>query len=171
MDKREKKELANIMLFLFFIGMLIVAFNLAACAGRDTSGVAVAEIGESPSNRDRSGSTPARAPDGMRRTFHFAFDSDQVMAAEMPELQRWAKWLAADPKRAVSIEGHTDERGTPEYNIGLGERRALAVVRVLVAGGATEEQMRTVSFGEAKPLQSGRDEGSWAKNRRVEIMN
>jgi peptidoglycan-associated lipoprotein len=70
----------------------------------------------------------------------------------------------------VRLEGHTDERGSPEYNIGLGERRAQAVRRALMLQGVTEAQVTTVSYGEERPAAAGQDETAWAKNRRVEFI-
>ena len=87
----------------------------------------------------------------------------QVVAAH-------AKYLAAHPSQRVRLEGHTDERGSREYNIGLGERRAQAVRRAMLLQGAVEGQISTVSFGEERPAVTGHDEEAWAKNRRVEIV-
>jgi peptidoglycan-associated lipoprotein len=81
-----------------------------------------------------------------------------------------AKYLAKMGGMKVRLEGHTDERGSREYNIGLGERRAQAVRRALLLQGAAEGQISTVSYGEERPAAAGSDEGAWAKNRRVEIV-
>ena len=81
-----------------------------------------------------------------------------------------AKYLAANPSTRVRLEGHTDERGSREYNIGLGERRAQAVRRALLLQGAADAQISTVSYGEERPAVPGHDEAAWAKNRRVEIV-
>jgi len=81
-----------------------------------------------------------------------------------------AKFLAGHSGTRVRLEGHTDERGSREYNIGLGERRAQAVRRALLLQGASDAQISTVSYGEERPAVSGHDETSWAKNRRVEIV-
>ena len=81
-----------------------------------------------------------------------------------------AKYLGAHPATRVRLEGHTDERGSREYNIGLGERRAQSVRRALLLQGATDTQISTVSYGEERPAAPGHDEAAWAKNRRVEIV-
>jgi peptidoglycan-associated lipoprotein len=81
-----------------------------------------------------------------------------------------AKYLAAHSGTRVRLEGHTDERGSREYNIGLGERRAQSVRRALLLQGAADAQISTVSYGEERPAAPGHDEAAWAKNRRVEIM-
>jgi peptidoglycan-associated lipoprotein len=78
--------------------------------------------------------------------------------------------LAANPTVRVRLEGHTDERGSREYNIGLGERRAQAVRRALLLQGATETQLSTVSYGAERPVAAGSNEAAWAQNRRVEIV-
>jgi peptidoglycan-associated lipoprotein len=82
---------------------------------------------------------------------------------------RHALILANDPAVRVRLEGHADERGSREYNIGLGERRAQSVRRMLMIQGASAAQIATVSFGEERPLALGSDEDSWSQNRRVEI--
>ena len=81
-----------------------------------------------------------------------------------------AKYLASHQGARVRLEGHTDERGSREYNIGLGERRAQAVRRALLLQGATDAQISTVSYGAERPAVAGHDEAAWAKNRRVEIV-
>ena len=81
-----------------------------------------------------------------------------------------AAFLAKNPSQKVRLEGHADERGSREYNIGLGERRAQAVRRALMLQGVTENQITTVSYGEERPAVQGSDEAAYAKNRRVELV-
>jgi peptidoglycan-associated lipoprotein len=81
-----------------------------------------------------------------------------------------AHTLSANPRLKLKLEGNTDERGTREYNIGLGERRAQAVRRALMLQGVAESQVSTVSFGAERPAAEGDDEAAWAKNRRVEVV-
>jgi len=78
--------------------------------------------------------------------------------------------LAANPTVKVSVEGHTDERGAREYNIGLGDRRAQSVRRMLEFQGVSPDQITTVSYGEEKPSVEGHDESAWSMNRRVELV-
>jgi len=87
-------------------------------------------------------------------------------------LEAHARFLASNPNAQVRLEGHTDERGSREYNIGLGERRAQSVRRVLMLQGATAAQVSTVSYGEERPAPgaTGSDEESWRLNRRVELV-
>ncbi len=104
------------------------------------------------------------------RTIYFDFDSAEVKDADREILAAHASYLSANPQVRVILEGHTDERGSREYNIGLGERRAKAVARLLEFMGASPSQIETVSYGEEKPADPGHNEAAWAKNRRVEIV-
>src|SRR6184192_2744894 len=97
------------------------------------------------------------------RLVYFDFDSAEIKGAGTDV-------VAAHPATRVRLEGHTDERGSREYNIGLGERRAQSVRRALLLQGATDTQISTVSYGEERPAAPGHDEAAWAKNRRVEIV-
>ena len=106
-----------------------------------------------------------------RRIIYFAFDSDQIRADDLALIAQHAQWISANPGSRVRLEGHTDERGTREYNIGLGERRAQAVRRALaLQGGADLQQVPTVSFGEERPAVAGEGEDAFSMNRRVEIV-
>ncbi len=105
-----------------------------------------------------------------RRIIYFAYDSDEIRAEDQALIAAHAQWLASNPGARVRLEGHTDERGTREYNIGLGERRAQAVRRALALQGGADQQPATVSFGEERPAVAGETEDSFAQNRRVEIV-
>jgi len=104
------------------------------------------------------------------RTIYFAFDSSNVQDEYMDIIQRHAAYLAQYPGIEVRVEGHTDERGSREYNIGLGARRADSVSRLLQVNGAGSTQIETVSFGEEVPAVEGHNEEAWSKNRRVELV-
>ncbi|MGE0385697.1 MAG: peptidoglycan-associated lipoprotein Pal [Gammaproteobacteria bacterium] len=104
------------------------------------------------------------------RVFYFDYDSSEVRAEFRESIQAHAAYLAQNPKTVVSLEGHTDERGSREYNLALGERRANAVRRQLVLLGASADQIRAVSYGEERAVSDGHDEQAWAMNRRVEIV-
>lgn len=114
--------------------------------------------------------------DGMGTTemlngvFYFDFDQAIVRRAGHEELNKHAMALRADRSFRVRLEGHADERGTREYNLALGERRANAVRAYLVAQGASRAQIEVISYGEEKPVNTGNNESSWAQNRRVEIV-
>ena len=98
---------------------------------------------------------------------YFEFDSSEVSGDWVGIVERHALQLLEDPSASVRLEGHADERGSREYNIGLGERRAQAVRRLLMLQGASAGQISTVSFGEERPDAFGSDEESYALNRRV----
>ncbi|MEO1091082.1 MAG: peptidoglycan-associated lipoprotein Pal [Pseudomonadota bacterium] len=100
-------------------------------------------------------------------TVYFAFDSSVVRPESQAVLRQQAAWLQQNPNVRVAIEGHTDERGTREYNIALGERRANAVRTYLIGLGVPASQMTTVSYGEERPASVGSGEQSWAANRRA----
>ena len=101
---------------------------------------------------------------------YFDFDKADIRPEYAEVLAAHARRLAASPNLKVRLEGHTDERGSREYNIGLGERRAQSVRRALLLQSVGDGQLNTVSYGEERPAVDGHDEGSWAKNRRVEIV-
>lgn len=103
------------------------------------------------------------------RVIYFEFDSSEIKPEYQQLLQTHGQYLAAHPEARLAIEGHTDERGTREYNLALGERRADAVKRVLVLDGALAEQVESVSFGEEKPVYTGSDDAGMTENRRAEL--
>jgi len=105
-----------------------------------------------------------------QRLVYFDFDSSEIRSEGVPVVAAHGKYLAAHRDARVRLEGHTDERGSREYNIGLGERRAQAVRRAMLLQGAADGQISTVSYGEERPAVTGHDEDAWAKNRRVEIV-
>jgi peptidoglycan-associated lipoprotein len=106
----------------------------------------------------------------VKRLIYFDFDSAEIRGEGTDVVAAHAKFLASHPDARVRLEGHTDERGSREYNIGLGERRAQSVRRALLLQGASMSQISTVSYGEERPAVPGHDEGAWAKDRRVEIV-
>jgi peptidoglycan-associated lipoprotein len=101
---------------------------------------------------------------------YFDYDTADILPQFNALLQAHGQFLAQNPNTQVRLEGHADERGSREYNIGLGERRAQAVRRVLMLQGATGTQLTTVSYGEERPAQTGSDDESWRLNRRVELV-
>ncbi|MBF0674695.1 MULTISPECIES: peptidoglycan-associated lipoprotein Pal [unclassified Pseudomonas] len=101
-------------------------------------------------------------------TFYFEYDSSDLKPEAMRALDAHAKVLQNSGVRVV-LEGHTDERGTREYNMALGERRSAAVQRYLVLQGVSPAQLELVSYGEERPVATGSDEQSWSQNRRVEL--
>ena len=110
------------------------------------------------------------APVGVGRLVYFDFDSSEIRPEFVATVAAHAHTLSANASLRVRLEGHTDERGSPEYNIGLGERRAQAVRRALLLQGVGEGQVSTVSYGEERPAVPGQTEEAWSKDRRVEIV-
>jgi len=105
-----------------------------------------------------------------RRVIYFDYDSAEISAADQDTLNAHAAFLAANQGARVTLEGHTDERGSREYNIALGDRRGLSVQRMLELGGVGGGQVSVVSYGEEKPAAEGHSETAWRLNRRVEIV-
>ncbi|MUK48730.1 peptidoglycan-associated lipoprotein Pal [Aliivibrio fischeri] len=114
----------------------------------------------------------AQAEQELRKvqTVYFAFDNSTISSEYEDMLAAHAAFLSADPSIKVTVEGHADERGTPEYNIALGERRAKAVSKYLQALGVSADQISIVSYGEEKPLVLGQTAEDYAKNRRAVLV-
>ncbi|GAB4343161.1 MAG: hypothetical protein Kow0099_21370 [Candidatus Abyssubacteria bacterium] len=103
------------------------------------------------------------------QTIYFDYDSAVLKPEAKQKLDRAATWLKQNPNVNVQIEGHCDERGTNEYNLALGERRALSARRYLVSLGVNEARIFTISYGEERPAVEGHDESAWKFNRRAEF--
>ncbi len=143
---------------------------LAACSG-DTEQAAVtggagAGAGAGGTGAIRPGSQEDLVANVGDRVL-FAFDSAAIRADQRPVLERQSRWMQANAQVQVTVEGHTDERGTREYNLALGQRRANAARDVLVAGGVSGARVQTISYGKDRPEALGSDETSWAQNRRA----
>lgn len=104
------------------------------------------------------------------RTIYFEFDSAKLTSESIEILEQHGNFIAGNGEVTVRLEGHADERGSREYNIALGDRRAQSVRRVLLFQGASTDQVDTVSYGEEQPAVFGHNEEAWAKNRRVELI-
>ena len=113
------------------------------------------------------GDDSAGMSDELTNVIYFEFDSSEVSTDSTDVVLRHAIQLADNQNLTVRLEGHADERGSRQYNIGLGERRAQAVRQILLLQGATPAQISTVSFGEERPADFGSDEAAYALNRRV----
>lgn len=101
---------------------------------------------------------------------YFDFDDTVIKSEYQPVIDRFAAYLRNNPAARVRLEGHADERGTREYNIGLGERRAIAVESALLSLGVSREQLSLVSYGEERPVDTEHNEQAWALNRRVQLL-
>ena len=141
-----------------------VASDAAQSSGASGNGVTTVTAG------GQGVSGQGSAPVGVERILYFDFDSSEIKPEYVATLAAHARALSANASIRVRLEGHTDERGSPEYNIGLGERRAQAVRRALLLQGVGEGQVSTVSYGEERPAVPGQTEEAWSKDRRVEIV-
>lgn len=133
-----------------------LAFSAAACSKKGPSSSSESTI--------RTESVAA-----LKR-IHFDFDKYSIRADAAPILRENANWMKANSNKQFIVEGHCDERGTNEYNMALGERRAKAAKDYLINLGVSASILSTVSFGEEKPLDFGHDESAWAANRRAEFV-
>lgn len=165
--------------------MLIVASSLvlAACGNKPlpeaqpgSEAVGPTTSTEGATNSSVSGSALSAEQQAMEAAqaagviVYFDYDRAEIKPEFVPVVAAHAKFLNGNAQRKVRLEGHSDERGSREYNIGLGERRAQAVRRALMLQGVTENQITTVSYGEERPAVQGSDESAYSKNRRVELV-
>lgn len=143
------------------------ALALAACSSSNPEG-SVAPIGGGPggisSSRFGPGSQQDLAQTAGDRVF-FQYDKADISGEGQQILERQARWLQRYPNVTVTIEGHTDERGTREYNLALGERRAQVVKNALAALGVSAGRIQTISYGKERPVIVGSDEAGYAQNR------
>lgn len=102
-------------------------------------------------------------------TVYFSFDSFSIEAGERHKVENISKWMKSNPDKKIIVAGHCDNRGTVQYNLALGERRALAVRDYLVGLGVDKSRISTISYGEERPAEAGEDEEAWKMNRRSEI--
>ncbi|TVS14132.1 MAG: peptidoglycan-associated lipoprotein Pal [Wenzhouxiangella sp.] len=165
-----------------FAALVLLAAFLAACA-RDVREEPTApeppppppppvEEVERLDARDFSDPRNLDNPDSLlsQRTIYFEFDRSNVRAEFRPIIDAHATYIQANPSARVILEGHTDERGSREYNLGLGERRGNSVQDLLVAAGVASRQIEVVSFGEERPVCRESNEDCWQRNRRTEIV-
>ena len=117
----------------------------------------------------RPGDERLQNPELQQRLIYFEFDKSDITPEQLPVIEAHARFLVNNPDKAVLLEGHADERGSNEYNLALGQRRANAVRDVMTANGVDSFNIETVSFGEERPLIPESNEAAWAENRRVEI--
>lgn len=167
---------------------VILVNLLAACASQkpkapEAAAPVPSPVVTAPAPATQQEAAPAPAPAAVvgvdplndptsilaKRSVYYPFDVSAVQDADKPVVAAHAKYLSAHPDRKVRVEGNADERGSNEYNLALGQRRADGVKQMLVLGGAKASQIETVSYGEEKPKATGHDEASWSQNRRSDI--
>lgn len=136
--------------------------------GANTSGTS----GSGVSGTNMSGANPLRDPNSplSKRSIYFDFDSFVVKDEFKPLVEAHGRYLASHPTAHLTVQGNTDERGSREYNIALGQRRADAAKRMMALYGAQDAQIETVSFGKEKPRNPGNDDAAYAENRRDDIV-
>lgn len=125
-------------------------------------------VSDPSANQGADNSTRARFQrETMGDTVNFGLDQYDIDQRGRSILDSQAQWLARNPQINVTLEGHADERGTREYNLALGDRRANSAKNYLVSRGVQPSRISTISYGKERPLATGSDEGSWAQNRRA----
>jgi peptidoglycan-associated lipoprotein len=165
----------------YLVASLFIALALAGCASDEAVKPAGDESGAAPAQTGPAGSGAApgttlsdrerqrRAELLAQKRVHFAFDSSTIDDEARAIIEAHASHLVANSQLKVTLEGNCDERGTREYNLALGERRAQAVERMMKVLGVAGSRIKTVSYGEEKPLCQEHDESCWRQNRRAEI--
>jgi len=133
-----------------------------------TRGAYCSGLGNQQSFNGKSNKGTFFAPQSA--TYYFDFDRSEVHSVDLTNIKNQANYLTAHPRARVLLEGNTDSRGSREYNIALGQRRANAVAEILVLDGVAKRQIATVSYGEEKPIAHGHSEAAYAKNRRVHLV-
>lgn len=150
------------------IAVLVLSFGLGFGCAEDQAAEEVVQPTETE--------TPATPPEGAAsvdeatQAVYFAFDDYTLSADSQESLGRLANYLANNTAAVVQIEGHCDERGSVEYNLALGQRRAESVKNHLIELGVDATRLPTMSYGEERPAVEGGDEGAWEKNRRAEFV-
>ncbi len=141
--------------------------GVPATSGTQSGGVATATVDRGSNTGGALGPPGAL---GAQRVIYFDFDSSDIRNDFIDVIAAHGRFLAGNATVRVRLEGHSDERGSREYNVGLAERRAQTVKRALALQGVQESQVTTVSYGEERPAAVGSDENAYSKNRRVEIV-
>lgn len=152
------------------------ALAMSACSKKPPAQLPP-EPGTSATDTSSSGggmgaATPGSQSDFVQQmmgsdTIYFALDKYDVDPEDQQALAKQAQWLAQYPNKRATIEGHADERGTREYNLALGERRANSAKNYLISLGVAPARLSTISYGKERPIALGSDEQSWARNRRA----
>ena len=151
---------------------LALTFAIGACGGKAKQEVAApTKPAAKPETPIQATVTPAKPTDVAPPSspIYFDFDSYNIVEASKADLQKTAEYMQGHPGSSVTISGHTDERGTTEYNLMLGDQRAKAAHDYLVRLGIDPLRIKTISFGEERPAVPGHDEAAWSKNRRDEF--
>ncbi|MBI5719376.1 MAG: OmpA family protein [Burkholderiales bacterium] len=122
-----------------------------------------------PNDANRGAALPSASAAPGEASIFFAFDEYVIASEYLPTIEKLGRYLSAAPAAVLRVEGHADERGSHEYNLALGQKRAEAVVRALRTYGVRDNQVEAVSFGEERPRAEGHEEASWSQNRRADL--
>jgi len=168
-------------LMIFALGLAMAIVGLTGCSSKKKTTEPVKQETTKPQTQPQRPTPPAVVPrtpektepsvprDLQFETIYFDFDKSDIRSDQRASLSKNAQLLSRYLSVNIRVEGHCDERGTEEYNIALGQRRADAIVNYLTNYGISSSRIRTISFGEMRPVDSGHTESAWSKNRRAEI--
>jgi len=167
------------LLFILALGVM-VSLNVMGCkkrpgaggVGGDGVGDVVGTRWDDPNAGELGGrfGVDGEMLEGQFQAVLFGYDSAQVVPSERPQLETVADYMRRNPSARLVVEGHCDERGSREYNLSLGERRALAARAYLIGLGVDGQRIQTKSFGSEQPVAFGHDENAWRQNRRAEFV-
>lgn len=169
-----KSSLSSAIVRLFFLLPLVAALLFLSACAKKNGGQSTGETGDFvngtplPERQEGTSFLSGNVDRNQFQPIYFDFDSQTIRTSENGKIQQVAGFLKQSNGQII-IAGFTDERGTPEYNRGLGERRAESVREALIASGANAQSIQTVSFGAEMPADPASNEAAWAKNRRAEI--
>jgi peptidoglycan-associated lipoprotein len=140
-------------------------------ASTSTGSPSGSQVGSRSATASGTGAASGMQQPDMKRSVYYEFDKYDVKPEYRTLVESHARWLKANPRAKLVIEGNADERGSREYNVALGQRRAESVTKMLVLMGAKPDQIEAVSWGEEKPRTGGHDEASWSENRRADFAS
>ena len=169
----------------YLVPVLVLMLAVTGCTSSKTKSDKASGTSDSQAGSAVSTGVASQTPTGMdaltdpsnplynllqERVIYFEYDKSEIQEQYRAVIEAHATYLSQNPQTTVTLEGHADERGSREYNLALGERRAIAIERQFTVLGVSASQIRTVSYGEERPISAGHDESSWGLNRRVEII-
>ena len=171
-----------------FVSSLLVAIALSACTTTKLDNADVADASATAVTQPTQPANPVTPPPAQytvqsvvlhplddpnsalaKRSIYFDYDKYEIASTGRALVEEHGKYLRSHSTAQVRLEGHADERGSREYNLALGQKRAEAVRQAMTLMGVSDKQVEAVSFGKEKPADPGHDEAAWAKNRRVDI--
>ncbi len=155
------------------VALVIAVGALQACAANQAGGPDSAQLGPGGAGANGGPVTPGTQRDfsvNVGDIVYFTTDSSDLTAEAQQTLQKQARWLSQYPQYTITIEGHADERGTREYNIALGARRATSVRNFLARTGVNASRLRTISYGKERPVAVCDDISCWSQNRRAQTI-